>query len=115
MDESNVLALSQMKHMLPLNNIFPPTYLIFSMVVWRHNLPCTTMGSCEDSKLLQELLSSMAKAIKQEPIRDVCLQETHALYCHLACETSVYVFATRVEMQGFDMHYNLKAFVSLPR
>lgn len=112
--ESSVLALARMQHMLPLNSIFPPTYSIFSMVVWMPNFSFINMGSREDSQLHQALISSIVEAIKHEPIRDVCLRDTHALYNHLACDANVSVFAATLEMQGLDIHSKLKALLPLP-
>lgn len=112
--ESNVLALARMQHMLPLNSILPPTYSIFSMVVWMHNFSCINMGYREDTQLQQALLSAVAEAIKHEPIRDVCLRDTHALYHHLACDPILSGFAATLEMQGLDIHSKLKALLPLP-
>lgn len=112
--ESNVLALARMQHMLPLNSILPPTYSIFAMVAWMHNLSCINMGSREDSQLQQALISAIVEAIKHEPIRDVCLRDTHALYHHLACDTSVSGFAATLEIHGLDIHSKLKALLPLP-
>lgn len=112
--ESSVLALARMQHMLPLNSIFPPTYSIFAMVVWMPNFSFTNMVSREDSQLHQALLSAIVEAIKHEPIRDVCLRDTHALYHHLACDANVSGFAATLEMQGLDIHSKLKTLLPLP-
>ena len=112
--ESNVLALARMQHMLPLNSILPPTYSIFAMIAWMHNLSCINMGSREDSQLQQALISAIVEAIKHEPIQAVCLRDTHALYHHLACDTSVSGFASTLEIHGLDIHFKLKALLPLP-
>jgi len=84
------------------------------MVAWMHNLSCINMGSREDSQLQHALISAIVEAIKHEPIRDVCLRDTHALYHHLACDTSVSGFAATLEIHGLDIHFKLKALLPLP-
>lgn len=105
--EPNVLALARMQQLMPLSSILPPIYSLFGMVVWRPHLSYMNMVSRDDSQLQSSLTTAVDEAIRHEPIRDVCLRDTHAFYHHLASDSSDSDVAAAIR-QGLDVHSKLR-------
>lgn len=111
--EPYILALSRMQRMLPLNLLFPPTYSIFAMVIWRPYILNGNISTREDAQVYQSLTMAIDEAIKHQPFRDVCLRDTCALYDILASDVGDSEFAAILELHGPDKHLKTTAFVPL--
>ncbi|GLJ22177.1 hypothetical protein SUGI_0416630 [Cryptomeria japonica] len=111
--EPNVLALARMQHMMPLSSVLPPIYSLFGMIVWRPHLSYMNAVSREDGQLQSSLTTAVDEAIRHEPIRDVCLRDTHAFYHHLVSDSSDSDVAAAIERQGLDVHSKLRVLAPL--
>lgn len=111
--EPNVLALARMQHMMPLSSVLPPIYSLFGMIVWRPHLSYMNAISREDGQLQSSLTTAVDEAIRHEPIRDVCLRDTHAFYHHLVSDSSDSDVAAAIERQGLDLHSKLRMLAPL--
>lgn len=111
--EPYILALSRMQRMLPLNLVFPPTYSIFAMVIWRPYIINGNISIREDVQVYQSLTVAIDDTIRHQPFRDVCLRDTCALYEILASDVGDSEFAAVLELHGPDKHLRTTAFVPL--
>ncbi|KAF6175105.1 hypothetical protein GIB67_022786 [Kingdonia uniflora] len=110
--EPYILALSRMQRMLPLNLVFPPTYSIFGMLIWRLYITNGNIASREDVQVHQSLTFAIDDVIKHQPFRDICLHDTRAFYDCLASDVGDSEFAAILESNGSDKHLK-RAFIPL--
>ncbi|GJN09375.1 hypothetical protein PR202_ga27378 [Eleusine coracana subsp. coracana] len=106
--ESYILALSRLQQMLPLNVIFPPTYSIFAMVLWRRYI-----FSREDVQLYQSLSNAINDITRHQPFRDSCFRSTHQLYDLLASDVGDSEFAAMLDSHNAEKKSHIMSFIPL--
>ncbi|KAK3148637.1 hypothetical protein QOZ80_3BG0297530 [Eleusine coracana subsp. coracana] len=106
--ESYILALSRLQQMLPLNVIFPPTYSIFAMVLWRRYI-----FSREDVQLYQSLSNAINDITRHQPFRDSCFRSTHQLYDLLASDVGDSEFAAMLDSHNAEKKSHMMSFIPL--
>ncbi|KAL6589657.1 hypothetical protein ACP70R_050271 [Stipagrostis hirtigluma subsp. patula] len=106
--ESYIIALSRLQQMLPLSVVFPPTYSIFAIVLWRRYI-----FSREDVQLCQSLSNAINDITRHQPFRDICFRNTHQLYDLLAADVGDSEFAAMLENHSPDKNSKPMPFIPL--
>ncbi|XP_042394659.1 mediator of RNA polymerase II transcription subunit 12 isoform X2 [Zingiber officinale] len=111
--ESYVLALSRMQHLLPLGLVFPPSYSIFAMVIWRSYIFNNNVASREDNQLYLCFSTAIIDAVRHKPFRDLFFRNTQGFYDLLSNDTGDSEFAAMLELHSPDKHLKTMAFIPL--
>ncbi|EFJ25962.1 hypothetical protein SELMODRAFT_441953 [Selaginella moellendorffii] len=106
--DATLVALARTQRLLPLNLVFPMAYAMFCGLLRRQVLSRMSNASRDDS-ILQSLSVAVADIVKHEPFREVCLQDTRALYVLLSSDGGSSDYAALLDEQGFDARLKVEA------